>query len=207
MKTIFIVIGIIAAVVVIAGAAGLWWFNSASQPSKEELAAYEYLTEPEMTDLPARKMLVAEVKGDPNVGGKEAFGKLFSELPKIQKEYGGEMSAPIGRWDLSLVDKPKEEWTGVFGIAVSDDAPEGERGEGLKVETWEYGQVAQILHQGSYASEPPTIERLEQFIADEGYDIVGLHEEEYLKGPGMFWAGNPDDYYTIIRYRVQPKSE
>ena len=80
----------------------------------------------------------------------------------------------------------------------------------LKLETWEYGEVAEILHIGSYATENPTVEKLHQFITESGYEIVGPHEEEYLKGPGMFGKGNPDKYQTIIRYpvaRVVPPEE
>ena len=47
-----------------------------------------------------------------------------------------------------------------------------------------------------------TILRLHDFIDSQGYRIIGEHEEEYLRGPGMFSRGNPEKYYTIIRYRV-----
>ena len=33
--------------------------------------------------------------------------------------------------------------------------------------------------------------------------MVGEHEEEYLRGPGMFSKGDPEKYLTIIRYRVK----
>jgi hypothetical protein len=68
--------------------------------------------------------------------------------------------------------------------------------------TWEYGEVAEILHLGSYETEPPTIERLQEYVAAEGYSVIGDHEEEYLKGPGMMMVA-PKDYWTIIRYRVE----
>jgi effector-binding domain-containing protein len=51
--------------------------------------------------------------------------------------------------------------------------------------------------------ERPPVERLLRFIADQAYVIVGPHEEEYLRGPGM--AANPADYWTIIRYQVKKK--
>jgi effector-binding domain-containing protein len=63
--------------------------------------------------------------------------------------------------------------------------------------------VAEILHIGPYDREEPDIARLTGFIKDNGYSIIGDHEEEYLKGPGMFSKGNPEKYYTIIRYRVK----
>jgi hypothetical protein len=85
------------------------------------------------------------------------------------------------------------------------ELPEYEAEPGLTIEltTWEYGEVAEILHIGPYDKEEPTIEKLHTFIEENGYKIVGLHEEEYLKGPGMFFKGNPEKYYTIIRYQVK----
>jgi hypothetical protein len=62
--------------------------------------------------------------------------------------------------------------------------------------------VAEILHIGPYDRETPTIDRLKRFIATSGYSIIGEHEEEYLKGPGLLFRGSPKNFHTIIRYRV-----
>jgi hypothetical protein len=48
------------------------------------------------------------------------------------------------------------------------------------------------------------MEKLKSFIAAKGYQFAGPHEEEYLRGPGMFGRGDPSKYSTIIRYRVEP---
>lgn len=63
--------------------------------------------------------------------------------------------------------------------------------------------MAEILHVGPYTAEAPTISRLKKFIVESGFEVIGEHEEEYLKGPGMFFKGNPEKYYTIIRYRIR----
>jgi hypothetical protein len=34
--------------------------------------------------------------------------------------------------------------------------------------------------------------------------VIGEHEEEYVKGPGMLLAGDPAEYLTIIRLRIEP---
>ncbi len=57
-----------------------------------------------------------------------------------------------------------------------------EPGITARLDTWEYGEVAEILHIGPYDREEPTIARLTAFIRDKGYSIIGDHEEEYLKG-------------------------
>jgi hypothetical protein len=57
---------------------------------------------------------------------------------------------------------------------------------------------------GPYREEPADISRLQKFIAASGQRVLGEHEEEYVRGPGMFFAGDPQKYLTIIRLRVAP---
>lgn len=59
----------------------------------------------------------------------------------------------------------------------------------------------QIPHLEPYSEEPPTIARLHEFIAANGYQIAGDHEEEYLTRPT---AKVPK---TIIRYPVRPMGD
>jgi hypothetical protein len=102
--------------------------------------------------------------------------------------------------DAHLV--PMEEWTHIIGLPVPEDTtslPQKVAGIEVKLETWEYGTVAQILHLGPYDQEFPTIERLHRFIADSGYEIAGIHEEEYLSRP------NVKVPKTIIRYPVRKR--
>jgi hypothetical protein len=76
----------------------------------------------------------------------------------------------------------------------------------VTVQTWGYGEVAEVLHVGQYADEAADIGRLQAFVAASGYRAIGEHEEEYVRGPGVIFAGDPHDYLTIIRLRVVPES-
>jgi len=62
---------------------------------------------------------------------------------------------------------------------------------------WEYGTVAQVVHLGPYRAEKKTVERLHRFIREKGYEVSGVHEEEYLTRPGAKLQK------TIIRYPVK----
>jgi hypothetical protein len=102
--------------------------------------------------------------------------------------------------DVLLV--PKEEWGMTIGLPVPGDTtslPQKVAGIEVELETWDYGTVAQILHLGAYDQEEATIERLHRFIEESGYEIVGLHEEEYLTRP------EAKVLKTIIRYPVKKK--
>lgn len=182
------------------------WIGSPRGPRLQEVA---HLREPHLKVLAPQKVLVVTARGDPNTVGKKAFGLLFrtyfglSGVPKG----GPDLKAPRARWPVAP-GTPASEWTGLYAMPVPDsisELPAKSQGDGLEValSTWDYGEVAEVLHVGPYSAEQPTIARLLTFIADQGRQIAGLHEEEYLRGPGMFFAGNPDTYLTLIRYPVR----
>ena len=175
-------------------------------PPGPDLSKYEPLKQPRITKMTDEKMLVVTAKGDPNEVANKAFSLLFKTYFKIPGASKSMQIAPRARWEGDM--NVKSSWTGYYAMPVPaqttslhDTALE----PGLKVEltTWEYGDVAEILHVGPYAEETPTIERLHQFIKQQGYEIIGFHEEEYVKGPSMFLRGDPAKYATIIRYRVK----
>ncbi len=162
---------------------------------------YEDLKDPRITNMPSQKMLVAESKGDPNVVAQAAFSKLFGAFFRLP---GARMAPPRARWP-NLASDPKSEWIGLYALPLPDTVTELPAGVGgVRIEEWEYGDVAEILHIGPYSEEIPTIERLHAFIQDQGYVIAGPHEEEYLKAPGM-GSIPPEEYLTIIRYPVKKK--
>ncbi|OGL47488.1 MAG: hypothetical protein A2161_11865 [Candidatus Schekmanbacteria bacterium RBG_13_48_7] len=172
-----------------------------------DLSQFDYLKNPRITSMKNQKVIVVKSKGDPNEIGGKAFGLLFKTYFKIKgTPKGPNQSAPRARWPVDF-NTPKREWMGLYAMPVPDNVislPEINAEPGLTVAltTWEYGEVAEILHVGPYSREQPTVEKLNKFINDQGYKIIGEHEEEYLKGPGMFFQGNPEKYYTIIRYRI-----
>lgn len=167
----------------------------------QDLSRYEKLKEPRITPMAHQKMLVVQSKGDPNVVGGAAFSKLFGAFFKIP---GVRMAPPRARWE-SPDTTPKAEWVGLYALPLPESVTKLPPGlEGVRIETWDYGEVAEILHIGPYSQEAPTIERLHRYITAQGYEITGPHEEEYLKSPGM---GNipPEEYQTVIRYTVRKR--
>ena len=49
----------------------------------------------------------------------------------------------------------------------------------VSLETWEYGEVAEVVHVGPYTNEENDITRLQTFVATSGFRVIGDHEEEY----------------------------
>ncbi|MCA9912180.1 MAG: GyrI-like domain-containing protein [Anaerolineae bacterium] len=68
--------------------------------------------------------------------------------------------------------------------------------DAIRFETYHEGHAVQILHIGSYAEEAPTVQRLHDFIAEQGYKLTGKHHEIYLSNPDRV---EPARLKTIIR--------
>ena len=196
-------LGLIAALFIIIIGITVYFFMKGPDVSR-----YEYLQEPQISEKPDQPVLVIEAKGDPNVIGSKVFSLLFKTFYSLNDNQKSFSVAPRARWPIAFTMPPKQQWLGRYALPVSPTAKFPDKFKvddpSLKVSlvTWRYGTVAEILHIGTYSSEPPTIERLKTFIKTQGYRIIGEHEEEYIKGPSMFGPGDPNKYYTIIRYQV-----
>jgi len=156
--------------------------------------------------MPSQTMAVVSTVGDPNAVAGEALGALYGSVYALKfalKKQGRELKVTglRARWPNAHL-APKDQWIGIWGLPIPEgtaELPQRNPAVAVKIEKWDYGAVAQILHIGPYAAEQPTVERLHQFIAASGYEIAGPHEEEYLTRPT---AKTPK---TIIRYPVRKK--
>ena len=164
-------------------------------------------TEPQILEIPPQKMAVVYAKGAPDKVFPEFMPALYGSVYTLKfdlKKKGlptFKVSGLCARYpDAHLV--PMEEWTHLIGLPIPEDTtslPQKVPNIEVKIETWEYGTVAQILHLGPYDQEQPTVDRLHKFIEENGYEIAGMHEEEYLTTP------DAKVIKTIIRYPVRKK--
>ena len=164
-------------------------------------------TDPQILEMPPQKMAVVKGKGAPDKVFPELMPALYGSVYTLRfdlKKKGlptFKVSGLRARYpDAHLV--PMEHWTHIIGLPVPEDTTSLSQkvpAVEVKLENWDYGTVAQILHLGAYDQEQPTIERLHKFIENSGYEIAGFHEEEYLTRP------NAKVPKTIIRYPIQKK--
>ena len=151
-------------------------------------------TEPEIIEMPPRKMAVIHAKGTPGDVFPKAIPALYSSAyaPSIDFTAGA-----IRSRCPDPPDTPPGQMSFSVGLPVREDTaalPQDE--SGITLETWQYGAVAQILHLGGYDQEEESVARLMAFVAESGYRVSGDHEEEYLTPPD---AQPPK---TIIRYQI-----
>lgn len=74
----------------------------------------------------------------------------------------------------------------------------------LRLDFFEEGLCAQVMHIGPYATEPATMERMQEFMKENGYrDCVGLggkHHEIYLSDPRK---ADPAKLKTVLRHPLE----
>ena len=165
-------------------------------------------TDPVILEMPAQKMAALRGVGAPDKVFADIMPALYGSVYTLKfarKKQGGipdfKVGSPRARYpDAHL--KPKDKWTIIAGLPIPEDVaslPQKVPGIEVGIETWQYGTVGQILHIGGYDQETPTVQRLQKFNMDNGYEVAGAHEEEYLTKP------DAKVVKTIIRYPVRKK--
>ncbi len=66
----------------------------------------------------------------------------------------------------------------------------------LRLQSFEEGRCAQTMHIGPYSEEGPTVQRVHEFIAANGWKLRGKHHEIYLSDPRR---AKPERMKTVIR--------
>jgi hypothetical protein len=179
-------------------------------------------------DLPAHRFVMIDGEGPPGPDAfAPRMPGLYTAAYKLRfglKDRGvitkvgpleGLWWTSDGVFDLDwLLQGSRETWRWTLLIALPDEATadeldaaldagraklDAEFAAGLRVETFEEGRAAQLLHVGPYAAEKPSIERLHAAIADAGLEPRGRHHELYLGNPQ---TSAPERLRTILRQPV-----
>jgi effector-binding domain-containing protein len=65
------------------------------------------------------------------------------------------------------------------------------------------GQAITIIHRGSYVTIRDAYTRIHEYVRSHNLKIILPTREVYLKGPGMFFKGNPKNYITEIQILIE----
>jgi len=94
----------------------------------------------------------------------------------------------------AMVEKAKEEVFKKKGIELIKE---------IKVEKIIEGKCVQILHIGSYSTEPESLEKMRNMMREKNFIENGLHHEIYLSDPRRV----PEEKMkTILRQPIRIKS-
>jgi hypothetical protein len=181
--------------------------------------------EASLVTVPPLRYLMFNGFGDPNTNpefqaGVEALYTAAIALKfMLKKAQGLDYVVPPleGLWWMLLADfdpDRRDEWRWTLMIPQPEQVTKDLLAQGvdtakkkkplpalerLRLEIFDEGQAAQILHVGPYGEEAATIERLHAFIRQKGYHFCGKHHEIYLSDPRRT---PPERLKTIIRQPV-----
>lgn len=65
------------------------------------------------------------------------------------------------------------------------------------------GKCVSLIHKGSYETLTKSYKKLYGYINEEGLKTKLPTREVYLKGPGMIFKGNPNNYLTEIQFMLE----
>lgn len=178
----------------------------------------------EFRKVPQMNFLMIDGIGDPNtaLAYKEAVEALYSLSYAIKfmikkGEPGLDFGVmPLeGLWwvdDMSKFDQSKKEdwkWTAMIMqpevvtqklVAIATEEVKRKKNpkalSKIRFEAFAEGTVAQTLHIGPFSEEGPTIQKVHNFIIDDGHRLSGKHHEIYLSD---IRRAAPEKWKTIIR--------
>jgi hypothetical protein len=71
----------------------------------------------------------------------------------------------------------------------------------LRIEKFQEGLCIQIMHIGPYATEPMSVNKMEEYALQNGYVMHSKHHEIYLGNP---LRSAPEKLKTILRHPIEP---
>ncbi len=177
-----------------------------------------------VVDLPEMKFLMIDGHGDPNTSQEyqDAMETIFPVSYKTKFVSKKEKSQdyvvlPLeGLWwvqnmeDFSMDDRSSWQWTVMIRqpdfitqTMINKAIKELEKKKNLpllsrlRFETFKEGLAVQIMHIGPYGeAEAPAVQKLHEYIEDEGYKLRGKHHEIYISD---MRRTKPEKLKTLIR--------
>lgn len=177
-----------------------------------------------VVDVPPMNYLMIDGKGDPNTSNEyqEAIEALFAvsytlkfaiKKSETAVDYG---VMPLeGLWwtpdnsEFIRREKTKWQWTAIMmqpnlitRVMVDEALREVQWKKNppaldkIRFERFHEGTAVQILYIGKFDNEGPTIDRMHQFVAENGWHLSGKHHEIYLSD---FRKAAPEKLRTVIR--------
>ncbi len=192
---------------------------------KEYKQYYSAKPKPEVVEFGAISYLAIEGQGEP--AGEafiEAIGALYPlayAVKNICKRQARDFGVPKleGLWwvrsEKPALEVPRQEWHWKLLIRmpefVDTEMVEAARVEafnkkGLELikqinfETLTEGKCVQVMHIGPYATEPETIEKMQNFMNENNFNENGLHHEIYISDPRK---AVPEKMKTILRQPIK----
>ena len=185
--------------------------------------------EAHIVEVPEMKFLMIDGSGDPNTSASYqhavqalygvAYALKFMAKKELSRDYvvmpleGLWWGTPLRKTTFTPEDKAQFQWrmmilqpefiTELMIDRAIVDVNQKKNLAGLeqmRFESFEEGLCVQVFYVGPYDDEGPTIQRMNQFAFDQGYQLRGKHHEIYLSNPQRT---DPTRLKTILRHPIE----
>ena len=193
---------------------------------KELKHLYNPSKEIALVDVPEMNFLMIDGAGDPNTSQdyKDAIESLYAVsytlkfMVKKEKAVDYVVMPLEGLWwtepmsQFTMENKDMWQWTAMImqpeyvteelfnraveQVQIKKNLPSLSK---IKFKSLYEGLSTQLMYIGPYSAEGPTIEKLHNFIEENGYELRGKHHEVYLSDPRR---SAPEKLKTVIRQPV-----
>lgn len=180
-----------------------------------------------LVDVPEMNYLMVDGQGDPNTSQEfqDATEVLYTASYTLKFMVKKSLSSdyvvmPLeGLWwaddMIEFIEGNKDQWKWTLMIMQPEQVTNDlvrEAFEQVKkkknpvalsktrFDSYHEGLSAQIMHIGPYSTERSTIEKLHEFIKENGYELRGSHHEIYLSNPRRV---APEKMKTILRQPIE----
>jgi DNA-binding transcriptional MerR regulator/effector-binding domain-containing protein len=79
----------------------------------------------------------------------------------------------------------------------------GQSRDGIEVRDLPAGRCVALLHKGPYEQLSRSYQQALAYVKQKNYKLSSPCREVYLKGPGMIFKGNPENYLTEIQLMIE----
>ncbi len=79
----------------------------------------------------------------------------------------------------------------------------GSGSESISVRELKGGKCVSLIHKGPYETVSESYKKLFSYINGKNYKVLLPTREVYIKGPGMIFKGNPNNYLTEIQILIE----
>ena len=187
---------------------------------------------PEIVNVPKANYIAVKVQGNPNAEDgeyKSAIAALYAIAYTLKMSYKTDYKIdgyfeyvvpPLEGfwWDIDYSNKDGYKWISVIRLPdfisekdfnwAKETAARKKKIDCSKAYflTVEEGLCVQIMHHGSFDDEPQTVEIMDRFIEEKGYENdmndIRFHHEIYLSDARKV---DPSKWKTVIRHPIKRK--
>ncbi len=121
-------------------------------------------------------------------------------------EYMGRIARAMGR---HISGKPlnlyydSEYREGDADIEVCYPVRKGKETGGITIKKLKGGRCLSLIHKGPYDQLGRSYKKIFEYLNEKKLEILSPIRENYLKGPGMIFKGNPKNYLTEIQLMIR----